>query len=72
MAIKHDEKKKKIGIEFDNKNLTHDEVENECLGPQTVYESFYKAGHLIIYLGWISFLDSLIVNLFVYLHVCSI
>ena len=72
MSSQREKKWKSIGLEFDNSSLIHKEVENECFEPQTVYNSFYAAGHFIIYLGWISFLDSLIVNMLVYLHVYSI
>ena len=50
----------------------HQEVENNCMEPETVFVTFEKAGHLIIYLGWISFLGSIIINLLVYLHVYHI
>ena len=37
--------------------------------PKVVYKTFSKAGHLIIYLGWISFMETLILNVLVYMHV---
>ena len=40
--------------------------------PKVVYKTFKKAGHLIIYLGWISFLETVILNVLVYMYVYDI
>ena len=40
--------------------------------PKVVYKTFAKAGHLIIYLGWISFLETLILNVLVYMYVYDV
>ena len=62
----------KVDIRFDNSSTLYKEVDNEQLEPRTLYESFEKAGHYIIYLGWISFLGDVIIDMLVYLYVYSL